>query len=94
MPFGVANTLTSFQNINKDIFKGMINLDVITYINNIFIYSQIKKEYDMLINKILSHLQKWNLATSIDKYKFYKSTIKFLANIIFHIGINIAQNQV
>jgi hypothetical protein len=57
-----------FQNMIKDIFKDMINLDIVTYIDNILIYSQIREELEKLIKEVLRHLQKWNLAVLIDKY--------------------------
>jgi hypothetical protein len=41
--------------INK-IFKDMINLSVITYIDNILIYNQMKEAHKKLIKDILSYL--------------------------------------
>jgi hypothetical protein len=40
MPFGIANTSVSFQNMTNEIFKDMIELGVVTYINDILIYIQ------------------------------------------------------
>jgi hypothetical protein len=45
MLFGIANTLASFQNMINEIFKDMIDLSIITYIDDILIYSQTKKEH-------------------------------------------------
>jgi hypothetical protein len=45
MLFGMANELASFDKIINKILKDMINLPIVTYINNILIYSQAKKEY-------------------------------------------------
>jgi hypothetical protein len=39
MLFGMANTLASFQNMINEIFKDMIDLGIIAYIDNILIYS-------------------------------------------------------
>jgi hypothetical protein len=36
----------------------MIDHNIIAYIDNIFIYSQTKKEYEQLITEILVHFQK------------------------------------
>jgi hypothetical protein len=74
----------------NEIFKDMIDLEVVTYIYNILIYGQTKEEHEKLIKEVLSCLQKWNLATSIDKCKFYQSEIEFFSYIISNIGINIA----
>jgi hypothetical protein len=94
MPFGMVNAPTSFQNIIKDIFKDMIDLDIVTNINHIFIYSQTDTEHEKLINEVLSHLEQGDLAVSINKCEFHKSEIHFLGYMISYTGINIAQNKV
>jgi chaperone required for assembly of F1-ATPase len=94
MPFGMANTPTSFQNMINEILKDMIDLGVITYIDNILIYSQTKEKHQRLIEEVLSHLQKWDLAASINKCEFHKSEIKFLGYRISDMGINMAQDKV
>jgi hypothetical protein len=39
MPFGIATAPTSFQNMINKIFKDMIDLGGVTYIDDILIYS-------------------------------------------------------
>jgi hypothetical protein len=39
IPFGTANTPASFQNMINEIFKNMIDLSFIAYIDDILIYS-------------------------------------------------------
>jgi hypothetical protein len=70
MLFGMANAPTSFQYIINEIFKDMIDLGVVSYIDDILIYSQTKEEYEKLIKEVFSYLQKWDLAASIDKCEF------------------------
>jgi hypothetical protein len=43
MLFVIANALASFQNMINEIFKNMIDLGVVTYIDDILIYSQIQE---------------------------------------------------
>jgi hypothetical protein len=94
MPFGMANAPASFQNMINAIFKDMINLGVVAYIDDILIYSQTKEEHEKLIKEVFSCLQKWDLAASIDKCEFHKSEIEFLGYMIFDTGINMAQDKV
>jgi hypothetical protein len=94
MPFGMANAPVSFQNMINEIFKDMIDLGIVAYINDILIYSQTKEEYEKLVKEVLSHLQKWDLAISIDKCEFHKLDIEFLGYMIFNTGINMAQDKV
>jgi hypothetical protein len=94
MPFGMANAPASFQNMINDTVKDMIDLGIIVYIDDILIYSQIKEEHEKLIKEVLSRLQKWDLATSIDKCNIHKSAIEFLGYMISDTGINMAQDKV
>jgi hypothetical protein len=75
-------------------FKTIINLSIIIYINDILIYCQTKIEHEKLFKDLLSHSQKWNLAYLITKYDFYKSEIEYLYCIISSIGIDTAQGKV
>jgi hypothetical protein len=54
----IANAPTLFQHITNEIFKDMIDHNVIAYIANIFIYSQIKEEHKKLGKEVLTYLQK------------------------------------
>jgi hypothetical protein len=56
MLFGIANASALFPTINNEIFKDMINLSIVTYIDDILIYSQNKEEYEKLIKEVLSRL--------------------------------------
>jgi hypothetical protein len=52
----MANILASFQNMINKIFKDMINLGIIAYIDNILIYSQTKEKYEKLVKQVFSYL--------------------------------------
>jgi hypothetical protein len=92
MPCGIANTATSFQNMINEIFKDIIDLGVVTYIDDILIYSQTKKEHERLVKEVLSRLEKEDLGAFLDKCDFYKSEIEFLGYMISERSINIAQD--
>ena len=55
MPFGLANTPSTFQNYINDVLSSNI-LDVCstTYMDNILVYSQIFKEHQEHVKLILS----------------------------------------
>jgi hypothetical protein len=76
------------------IFKDMIDLGIIAYINDILIYSKTKEEYEKLIKEVLSHLQQWDLAALINKCEFHDLEIEFLGYMISDTGINMAQDKV
>jgi hypothetical protein len=57
MPVGMANVPVSFRNIINEIFKNMINLGNIAYMDDILIYTLTNEEYEKLFKEVLSHLQ-------------------------------------
>jgi hypothetical protein len=46
----------------NEIFKDIIDLGVVAYIDDILIYSQTKEEYEKLIKEVFSRLQKWDFS--------------------------------
>jgi hypothetical protein len=77
----------------NEIFKDMINVAIIAYINYILFYSQTQEEYEKLIKVVLSCLQIWNLVILIDKCMFHKSKRQFLDYLIFYTGVNMANKK-
>ena len=57
MPFGLANAPATFQNMMNEIFKEMIDLSVVIYLDDILIYSEDKADHITLVKRLLSRLQ-------------------------------------
>jgi hypothetical protein len=57
MPFGMVNAPASFQNMINKIYKDMIDLAVVAYIDDILLYSQTEEEHEKLVKEGLSRLQ-------------------------------------
>ena len=81
--------LFEFYNISR-IFQSFINVTLhkylndfcTNYINNILIYSNIRKKHVTHVFKIFRKLQKTNLFLDINKYEFFVDEIKYLNLII------------
>ena len=82
MPFGLANALSSFQNLIHNIVYGMLDKFCTTYIDDILIYSNSEKKYQTYVWKVLAALQKTGLQVDIDKCEFYITKISYLGLII------------
>jgi len=53
-----------------------------TYLNDILIFSETKKEYKIYVKRVLARLQKYKLQADIDKYEFHVTRTKYLGFII------------
>ena len=45
MPFGLANSPATFQNMMKEIFRDMIDLGVVIYLDDNLIYSENEQDH-------------------------------------------------
>ena len=80
--FDLCNVFEIFQIfINKTLQEYLIDFCTI-YLNNIFIYNNLKAKYIEHVNKIVLRLEKISLYLNIDKCEFYVITIKYLNLII------------
>ncbi len=66
----------------NDIFMNYLDDFVITYLNDIIVYSNIKKKYIQHVRKILQRLRETNIQTNVDKCEFHIIETKFLDMIV------------
>ena len=93
MSFGLANTSATFQNMMNEIFRDMIDLGVVIYLDDILIYSENEQDHVALVKRVLEHLQKHRhqLAIAPDKCEWRRSRVNFLAYIISPEGVETDQ---
>ncbi len=71
MSFELTNVSIICQEMINNILRQYLNQFVITYLNNIIIYSNILKEHTNYIFKVLKCLNKRNLHLKSKKCEFY-----------------------
>ena len=81
MPFGLANAPATFQNMMNEIFKDMIDIGVIIYLDDILIYSGNEADHIALVKRVLSRLQEHKLAIAPEKCEWHKSRVNFWATL-------------
>ena len=90
MPIGLTNTPVIFQVVINNILYKYIDIFIITYLNNILVYSsRILAKYKEYVKKVLQKLLEYKLLVQLDKYKFYKDLVEFLEFIISRNSITI-----
>ncbi len=71
MSFELTNVLAMCQKIINNILRQYLNQFVITYLNDIIIYSKILKEHISYVFKVLECLNIRNLHLKLKKCEFY-----------------------
>jgi hypothetical protein len=94
MPFGLSNAPATFQNIMNHIFRDLLDLGLIVYLDNILIYAEREQEHDRIITELLKHLSENGLAISQDKCFWSTTQVDFLGYVISKDSIEIAQDRV
>jgi hypothetical protein len=76
------------------VLQECLHLFIITYLDDILIFSKEKEEYIGYINKVLEKLQEAKLKLKLKKYEFYVQETEFLGYWISTKGIYMDQNKV
>src|SRR5438046_2726449 len=82
MSFRLTNTSATFQELINHVLYNHLNKFIITYLDNILIYSDNKKNHKKHDKKILRKLQEKKLYLKSEKCKFYKQQVEYLKHII------------
>ena len=72
MSFELTNTSATFQELINHMLYDHLNEFVITYLNNILIYSENKKNHKKHVKKVLKKFQEKNFYLKSEKYEFHK----------------------
>ena len=94
LSFDLINKSFNYQYyINNVLFK-YLNQFCQTYLNNILIYSKIKKKHVKHVRLILIKLQTTNLLINIKKYEFYVKETTFLKILLLTNEIRINSRKI
>ena len=94
MPFGLANSPSSFQNYINNVLHGMLDVFCTAYIDDILIYSNSKKEHNEHMRRVLMAFRKAGLQADIDKCEFHVTEVNYLGLIITSNGIRMDPHKV
>ena len=78
----------------NDIFRDVLDKGVITYMDDILIYSETIEEHVSLVRRVMERLRKARLYVSIKKSTFHQQQVEFLGYLISDKGISITKAKV
>nr|GEW31482.1 reverse transcriptase domain-containing protein [Tanacetum cinerariifolium] len=89
MPFGLTNAPAVFMDLMNRVCKPYLDRFVIIFINDILIYSKIRKEHEGHLKLILKLLKEEELYAKFLKCEFWLSKVQFLGHVIDSKGIHV-----
>ncbi|QRW26175.1 Retrotransposable element Tf2 protein [Rhizoctonia solani] len=94
MPFGLTNAPAAFQHFMNDLFRDLIDVSVVIYLDNILIFSEDPKDHPAHVREVLSQLMKNQLFCKLSKCHFHVTTVDYLGIVISPAGFSMDQKKV
>lgn len=94
MPFGLTNAPATFQHFVNDIFRDLLDVCVVIYLDDILIYSDTLDSHRQHVRWVLSRLRTHKLYAKLEKCSFETDSISFLGYIISRSGLQMDPQKV
>ncbi|KAF8749451.1 hypothetical protein RHS01_10071 [Rhizoctonia solani] len=94
MPFGLTNAPAAFQHFMNDLFRDLIDVTVVIYLDNILIFSEDPKDHPTHVREVLSQLMKNQLFCKLSKCHFHVTTVDYLGIVISPAGFSMDQKKI
>jgi SepF-like predicted cell division protein (DUF552 family) len=78
----------------NDVFKDLLDVCVVVYLDDIFIYSESHVEHKRHVREVLRRLRENNLYAKIEKCGFNVNTTNFLGLVITPDGLRIDESEI
>ena len=94
MPFGLKNAPATFQHFINDVLSDYLDDFVISYIDDILIFSNSLEEHHKHVKMVLKKLLENNLYVKLEKCEFDVSETAFLGYIISKDGLKVDPSKI
>ncbi|KAF8748849.1 hypothetical protein RHS01_10553 [Rhizoctonia solani] len=94
MPFGLTNAPAAFQHFMNDLFRDLINVTVVIYLDDILIFSEDPKDHPTHVREVLSRLLRNQLFCKLSKCHFHVTTVDYLGIVISPAGFSMDQKKI
>jgi transposase InsO family protein len=94
MPFGLTNAPAAFQHLMNDIFRDLLDIKVLVYLDDILIFSDDPAQHPDDVQQVLDRLIQHRLYAKAEKCEFSVTTTEFLGFIISPNGLAMAPSKI
>ncbi|KAF8747087.1 hypothetical protein RHS02_00394, partial [Rhizoctonia solani] len=94
MPFGLTNAPAAFQHFMNDLFRDLIDVTVVIYLDDILIFSEKPEDHPTHVREVLSQLMKNQLFCKLSKCHFHVTTVDYLGIVISPAGFLMDQKKI
>ena len=94
LPFGLTNAPATFMRLMSDIFRPLLDICVVVYLDDILIYSKTMEEHVDHVKQVLEILRKQQLYGKLSKCSFGQTSVDYLGFIVDREGIHMDEKKV
>uniref|UniRef100_UPI0035D035F9 reverse transcriptase family protein n=1 Tax=Bartonella sp. AC142YNZD TaxID=3243448 RepID=UPI0035D035F9 len=94
MPFGLTNAPAAFMDLMNRIFSPYLDQFVVTFIDDILIYSRKKEEHKENLIIVLQTLREHQMFAKLSKCEFWLSEVRFLGHVVSSEGISVDPSKI
>ena len=94
MNFGLQNAPATFQHFVNDIFRDIMDVYLVCYLDDILIYSSSPEEHDRHVRDVLSRLRDNRLYAKLEKCEFGVDQVEFLGYVVSTVGVQMDPKKV
>uniref|UniRef100_A0A803JJR6 Gypsy retrotransposon integrase-like protein 1 n=1 Tax=Xenopus tropicalis TaxID=8364 RepID=A0A803JJR6_XENTR len=88
LPQGLSGAPATFQRIMEKTVGDMHLLEVLVYLDDIIVFGKTLEEHEERLMKVLDRLEKEGLKLSLDKCKFFQSSVTYVGHVVSAEGIS------
>ncbi|KAF8691051.1 hypothetical protein RHS03_08835, partial [Rhizoctonia solani] len=89
MTFGLTNTPAAFQHFMNKLFKDLLDVCIIIYLDDILIYSKDDASHTQHVHEVLWHLMENQLFCKASKCTFHMTSVEYLGIIVLDKGFSL-----
>jgi transposase InsO family protein len=94
MPFGLTNAPAAFQHFMNDVFRDLLDIIVLIYLDDILVYSESVEQHASHVREVLKRLIQHKLWVAPHKCEFNTTKTEFLGFIVSSSGVSMAQDKI
>jgi hypothetical protein len=94
LPFGLSNAPASFSALINRVLGDLFDINVISYMDDIVIYSSNEEEHREHLKEIFKRLQEHQLFAKLSKCDFFQEEVTFCGHLISRLGIRLNEDKI
>jgi Reverse transcriptase (RNA-dependent DNA polymerase) len=94
LPFGLCNAPASFCQLMNNILHPLLDKSVISYIDDILVYSNSLEEHKVHVREVMDLLREHKLYAKQSKCDLFKEEVQFLGHIVSARGIRMEDDKI